>query len=274
MKTHACSLALALFLSVAPRAAFAADDDKAKPDVSAAPESGLDADLSGTLDAAERKLAERDPLAAMKLVMPVFASSNRFTTAQKPLLLPRSASMLRQAGSAALSAGNAEEGLRAYDAAWQLDAQPDAAYAKALIARADQERAADPAAALWMARRAREVSPDLDLARERDERWSRNRYLVPSYALMIGGLASMVAGSVLLKMSNDTKTEITGSMHSTSRVDELVSTQKTYGLGAGIGLGVGAAAFMGGILLLMAGNPTETPTSPSYLPAFKKEASR
>lgn len=261
----------AAFVAVIATALPAAADDvpNAEAVVPANPGT-LDRDLAHSLDAAEKT---DDPDQAMKLVLPIFAAPNRFTVAQKALLAPRSASLLRRVGGQSVARGQVELGLRAYDAAWQIDHEADPAYGAALILAADKERAADPDAALWMARRARVVAPTFEPARDRDERWSNNRLAPYGYGLMITGLVTVAAGVVCTVLSNAAKTDLTSGTHDRAQVDDLVGTQRSFGLAAGVAFGAGAVTFASGIALVLLGNPKESPRSPSYLPALR-EASR
>lgn len=231
------------------------------------PSGHLDPDLAAALEAAERSVSAGRTEEAVMLTMPILTSDNRFTTAQKSLLVPRLLPILRRAGEQSMARGNVELGVRAYDAAWHIDPRVDEPYARALVAAADRERSEHPESALWLARRARVVAPTYEPARERDESWSHNRSSTYGYGLMITGLSTVAAGVVLTILSSSAKKELESGIHDRSRADELVSSQKSFGLAAGVAFGAGAITFVSGVALIMAGNPSGSPHSPAFMPA-------
>jgi len=237
------------------------------------PSGSLDADDAQALAEAERAVEARLPDRAFQLVMPIFAAPNRFTLGAQAVIVPRAAAVMRKVGEQSTASGKVELGLQAYDAAWHMDHRVDAAYAAALVARAENERSSDPDAALWLVRRARTVAPSDDSARRRDEQWSSNRLAPYGYALLVTGLLALAGGIGSMVISANSRSELTGGPHDRARTDELLSRQTTFAWTGAFAFAVSGVSYLTGIGLIMGGNPTGAPRSPAYLPALK-DASR
>lgn len=148
--------------------------------------STLDGDLLARMDDA-RDLLQREDIMGVRLLVRMWRATDRFTLAQRDALAPAAVSMLRDAPGA---------GLLHLDAAWHIGGrQPDAIYAKRLIARAEE---VDPEHAAYLLQRAIEVDPMSDEARSlhRSLTTDSTDTVASVFGIMIGVGAS--AGAVLM----------------------------------------------------------------------------
>lgn len=225
------------------------------------PESGVDPDVQAALTSAQQLLASGQAEAAVQQVLSLYAATDRFTVAQRPLLAGDAQRLLGEAGARLQAAGRADLAVMAQDAAWQLGGRaPNPAYSQTLMALADPARKGPREESLYLARRALLADPGNQAAARLDQRLSTNRFKAPGLGLVIGG--SIAAGVGLLLVAGGL---YSSSSSSTSSGAFSLSTVQIAGLGALLGGGLLAG---GGGILLNAGKPVSAPVSPPYLPAL------
>lgn len=231
------------------------------PDV---PASGLDPDVQAAMTSAQQLLASGQAEAALMAVISLYSATDRFTVAQRPLLLPEALRVLGEAGAQLQSAGRTDLALMAQDAAWAASGRPpNPAYSQTLTALATQAQATKQPGSreesLYLARRALLADPGNQAAAQIDRRLSTNRFKVPGLALVIGG--SVIAGIGFITLAYTT---------AYSSDSTFTFTPARIG-GIGALLGGGLIAGTGGLLLSF-GKPVSAPVSPAYLPALPESA--
>ncbi len=228
----------------------------AEAELPAAPEEGLDPDLSATLDRARAALERRDPTAAAQAVIRVHLSTDRFTRAQAESLKGPSRTLLGDAARLQLQNGHLDLAAQALDVAWELDGRkPDPEYARVLVSWAEKLQESNKGQALYLARRAQVVDPKNGAAAALDFSLSHNKNLVPARVMEVTAITGLVTGLLL--------TYVVAPRMSSAQGDTFrLASYGAFGLAA-----VGAA---GSYLLLSAGEPRYEPTSPELLPVLPK----
>ncbi|HSN27269.1 MAG TPA: hypothetical protein VLT45_13330 [Kofleriaceae bacterium] len=273
-----------MFLLVLTSSAFA-------DDVPPAPPSGLDPDVATRLADAERAAQTATPLelaSVLDRVLVPYESDDPFSTAQRDAAKPRTLAVLTTIGERARAAGDLELAARAFDARWTLagggdkpaqesqtdavrDAQPparDPQLADVLAHWAERDAAARPAQALYLARRARTANPDDALAAHLDDQLSHNHRVWPGRMMVVAGIVALAAGiyarSQVSSIEND--------LHMHARPGDQVSsalTERDAYDAIGTGLLVAAPVLsIGGIVFIVSGQPSYTPSSPGERPAL------
>ncbi len=240
----------------------------AGPPIAAAPEGGLDRDVIARLDAAERAT---DPGQALDRVLVLYESDDPFSRAQRTAARPRAIAILTKIGEHARAAGDVVTAARALDARWAIDGEHrDPQLAQVLTAWAERDAAAQPARALYLARRARTADPQAVGAARLDDDLSRNHRVWTGRLAIVAGVAALAAGIYARSQVTSIEDDLKSHPRPGSDVDGMLRERDIYDA-VGTGLLVAAPVMsIGGILITVSGNPKYTPTSPDELPALVK----
>lgn len=233
------------------------------------PSDQVDPDLAQAIDDARAELAAGRASDAVRTIVRMELSDDRFTVAQRAALTPAARQLLRDAARAHEAAGRLDLAAHDLDAAWQLDARGhDPEVARVLSAWAAKLEAQSAGEALYLARRAETADPDNPIARAIDLRLSHNRHKWLGYTLELVGAAAALTGCTLLYLRTRAESDLTGSIHSTAAADQLLSDRATYTYAGSAVLAAGVVALAAGIAALAVGAPREAPVSPLLLPAL------
>ncbi len=273
-----------IFLLVLTSSAFA-------DDVPPAPPSGLDPDVAARLTEAERAATTAPPLelaSVLDRVLVPFESDDPFSTAQRDAAKPRTLAVLTTIGERARAAGDLELAARALDARWTLsgggdrtghESHPDAArdgqpaprdpqLADVLAHWAERDAAARPAQALYLARRARTANPDDALAANLDDQLSHNHRVWPGRMMVVAGIVALAAGIYARSQVSSIESDLHMHARPGGQVSSALAERDAYDA-IGTGLLVAAPVLsIGGIVFILSGQPSYTPSSPAELPAL------
>jgi hypothetical protein len=244
----------------------------AAPAIETAPSDSLDPDVVARLDTAERAIDKSSPAELDELldrVLVLYESEDSFSRAQRDFARPRTLAILAKLGERARSAGELRVAARAFDARWTLGAgKRDPQLAEVLTTWAERDAANTPAAALYLARRARRADPAHGRARELDEDLSRNHRVWPGRLMIVAGLAALAVGIYARTRVGAIEQDLAMQARPGDEVDRLLAKRDRYDM-VGTGLLVAAPALsIGGILFTLSGQPSYSPTSPAELPAL------
>jgi hypothetical protein len=233
-------LVLALLV---PTVAYADDVHvAAAPDIAAAPERDIDPDLAARLTDAEALVDHAQLDHALDEVLVLERTTDPFTVAQRQRIAPRATAILSRIGERARRHGDVKLAARAYDARWLIGGDHDRDAAAVLLAWSEREP--DDARALYLARRAHAADPDLVAAARRDQELSTNRRAWPGRLLIVAAAATFGAGLYAQATGHDTLA--TGLYVATP----IMST--------------------GGVLLMLSGVRSYSPSSPAELPSLQR----
>jgi hypothetical protein len=238
----------------------------AAPPIAAAPDSGLDPDVAARLAAAER---DPDLAHALDEVLVTYESNDPFSRAQRDAARSRTLAILTQIGERAKAAGDVVLAARAFDARWTIDGKRDPQLAEVLATWAERDAAAQPARALYLARRARSADPSQDRAARVDDDLSHNHRVWPGRLAIVAGIAAFVAGIYLHERVGQIEDDLRMHPRPGNEVDAALAQRDRYDA-IGTGLIIAAPAVsLGGVLFTLSGQPSYTPTSPAELPALE-----
>jgi hypothetical protein len=244
----------------------------AAPPIEAVPDGGLDPDVVARLEAAERAAAttapaELEPVLAKVLVL--YESNDPFSRAQREVARPRTLAVLTQIGDRAREAGELVVAARAFDARWTIGGSGrDLQLAQNLTAWAERDAAAEPARALYLARRARRADPRASRAVGLDDELSHNHRVWPGRLAVVAGIAALAVGIYARTRVSAIEDDLKMHPRPGDEVDRLLGERDRYDL-IGTGLVIAAPVLsFGGVLFELSGKPSYTPTSPTELPAL------
>lgn len=243
----------------------------AQPELPAAPATGVDPDVTATLDAAKAAISANDASADRK-VLSLHLSTDRFSAAQERQVRSESARLLREAGALRARRGDLELAARDYDAAWTLaGGGHDQETGEVLARYAEQLASKDVGAALWVARRALIADSGNGLASALDHRFTNNPFTGVGYGLMAAAVASIASAVILGIVSmNTTRVIENGETRQQAEWDALIARQQVFRWASTGGYAAGGTLGATGLLLLWLGVRTEAPVSPAALPALRE----
>lgn len=244
-------------------------------DVAPAPPSGLDPDVAARLADAERAAASAPPLelaSVLDRVLVPYESDDPFSTAQRDAAKPRTLAVLTTIGERARAAGDLELAARALDARWTLSGgeKParDPQLADVLAHWAERDAAARPAQTLYLARRARTANPDDALAAHLDDQLSHNHHVWPGRLMVVAGIVALAAGIYARSQVGSIESDLQMHARPGDQVSSALAERDAYDA-IGTGLLVAAPVLsIGGIVFIVSGQPSYTPSSPGELPAL------
>jgi hypothetical protein len=244
----------------------------AAPPIAAAPDGGLDPDVIARLDAAERAVASASKVDLeqhLDRVLVVYESDDPFSLAQREAARARTLAVLTAIGERAKTLGELVLAARAFDARWTLGgSQRDPQLGDVLARWAERDADAQPAQALYLARRARSADPAQGKARDLDDHLSRNRRAWPGRLMIVAGFAVAAAGFYYRSRVGAIEEDLAMQPRPGDEVERQLATRDRYSmLSTGLFIAAPAVSF-GGVWLLVSGNPSYSPTSPAELPAL------
>jgi tetratricopeptide (TPR) repeat protein len=90
---------------------------------------------------------------------------------------------------------------------------------------------------------------------------ARPRLIVPPIALAGGGLGAVLFGLISATQSQQATRVLSGALHSTSEVEQLLARRQTWGTLTWVGYGVGAACLLAGAALFLFSGETFAPVA-------------
>jgi hypothetical protein len=261
-----------LCLATSASAAPSSVDVTAAPPIAVAPDGGLDPDVEVRLNTAERAVASSsltDLAALLDRVLVVYESDDTFSVAQRDAAKPRTLQILTAIGERARTTGDIALAARAYDARWTIGGgQRDPQLAGVLATWAERDAARSPAEALYLARRARRADPEQANARKLDDALSRNRRVWSGRLMIVAGIAALAAGVYARTRVSAIEEDLAMHPRPGDEVDRALARRDGYDI-IGTSLLVAAPVLsIGGVLIILSGNPSYSPTSPVELPAL------
>lgn len=229
----------------------------------------LEPDVAQRLAEVERDAANVAPPqleAVLERALVTYEATDPFSIAQRPAAKPRTLAVLSTIADRAKAGGELVTAARALDARWALSGGRDVQLGEVLATWA--ERDADPAQALYLARRARLADPSNRAAERIDDKLSTNQRALTGRLAVLAGIAAVVVGGYLQYRVGQIESDLALHPRSGADVNAALAERDRDDL-IGTSLVIAAPILtVGGVIWMWSGTPKSNPMSPGELPAL------